>query len=140
MTASAKITINRPSSVVWEFFTKPENWQLWWGGELKAVNPGWQDEATLVWGNGDKSTIWRLVSQKMLETDTMFMRTTWTFSNLGDGQTLVEIIFVPKGGANYTDGGVAESVKLNSALAKLKKCIEETQSVKKKSFWKRLFK
>lgn len=118
------LVIARPVSVVWQYFTRPETWVGWWGGELSGVLPGWQSGATLAWGLGEQSTIGRFIPERECQVLSRWMESAFTFSPLDDRSTRVEIGFEPRGGASFSDGGLAHMRKLAASLNRLKESVE----------------
>lgn len=117
-------TIHCPVSVVWSYVTTLEHWKGWHGAGLVGVDPGWQKDAVLTWENGDTTRIAACVPGRSLRLDGGFLRTTYSFSAVGDNATRVKIAAQPTGGASFADGGRAHRSALSAALRKLKKQVE----------------
>lgn len=124
--AKAEITIARRPEIVWAFFTRPENWSKWHErAVLREVNPGWQQGATIVWGKGPTSTIRTLIPRKVVEIESPYIATTFNFMPLEEeGVTLLQVDFVPRGGATFSDGGLAHQETVQSQLFCFKQCVE----------------
>ena len=122
----AEVIINRRPETVWAFFIKPENWSKWHEqAVLKEVNPGWQEGAIIVWGRGSTSTVRTFIPVKVVEIESPYITTTFNFTALvEEGSTLLQAEFAPRGGATFSDGGLAHQVTLESQLFSLKQCVE----------------
>lgn len=121
----AEITISRRPDTVWAFFTKPENWSKWHGGVMREVNPGWKKGATIVWAKGPRSTIRTVIAGKVVKIEAPYITTTFNFTPLEEeGATLVQVDFAPRGGATFSDGGLAHQATVKSQLFRLKQCVE----------------
>jgi len=126
---TASVKIDRNVGSVWAYFTTPEHWKKWYGGDLKAVVPGWQNGGTLVWSSGDQSAIEKIIFQKEICLYGKWMDTTYTFRSAGKTATLVGVVLSdPKGGASFSDGGAAEKANREKSLKKLKSLIESETS------------
>jgi uncharacterized protein YndB with AHSA1/START domain len=66
MEFEARATIAKPREFVWKMITYPGGWKTWYGGELKRVDPEWQEGAELVWANGNISEITEFIPLKVL--------------------------------------------------------------------------
>jgi hypothetical protein len=53
-----------------------------------------------------------------------FMKTWYRFTPAGANATLIEVEFVPRGGATFTDGGQAHLVEMKNTLQRLKQAVE----------------
>ena len=140
---TVSVKIDRPVDTVWDYFTTPSNWSKWYGGGLKEVVPGWQNGAKLVWALGGESPIDKIITGQEISILGAWMDTTYTFRANGSTRTIVKVIESdPKGGASFSDGGAANKAKRETALRKLKGCIEaetstskENDSSAKKKWW-----
>jgi hypothetical protein len=126
------IVIERPINVVWDYFTKIENWSKWYDGGLKEVVPGWQNGGKLFWALGGSSPISNIIPLAEICISGSWMDTTYKFSKIGNNITGIEIIESdPKGGAVLKDGGAANKAQWEKTIQKLKACIErETKGLK----------
>lgn len=120
----AKIVIDRPCNVVWDFYTTTGNWKKWHGAALEKVDPCWKTGAILVWKSGERSTLALVVPQKEIQIAGRFMRVTRRFTPLDERSTLVELEASPTGGAFFSDGGAAHEKQMATELARLKGCVE----------------
>jgi len=119
------ITIDRAPAIVWDYFTKTENWIKWYGGELKEVVPGWQQGGKLIWGLGGASTISAIIPYVEICISGGWMDDTFKFNNIGNIATAVEIIESdPKGTATLKDGGAASKAEWEKTIRKFKSYIE----------------
>jgi uncharacterized protein YndB with AHSA1/START domain len=92
MEYKASVTIDATRDAVWKVFTAPESWKDWYGGNLKAVEPGWKHNAALVWALGDPSKITEFVPQeKVAFGGGSGMIVTWSFVSSGDQKTIVRM-------------------------------------------------
>ena len=57
MKIKSSIEICRNINQVWSGFTDINSWKTWYGGEIKSINPSWQDEAVIEWGMGTPSEV-----------------------------------------------------------------------------------
>lgn len=135
------IVIDRSPSAVWSVFSIPAKWKSWWG-ELKAVEPGWESGAKMIWEAGPPATVVSDRAEKSVDVQSPWMEHSFRFRGRG-GRTVVEIEFKPRGGAAFTDGGAAEHRNLATSLAKLKTLVENETSIETESgerklwqFWK----
>ncbi|MCG7853720.1 MAG: ankyrin repeat domain-containing protein [Methanosarcinaceae archaeon] len=125
----AQIAITCDIKTVWTFLITEINW-LKWHGSVPDVEPGWQEGATLVWPNGDKSTIdgfkpyQELVIQSTRIRRIIRLRTTNSIS------TLLEMTDVPSGGAAFSDGGTAHKLNMENCLMKFKNSIKGAKNNK----------
>lgn len=123
--------IERPASDVWAYLARVENWKQWWGGGVKAVQPGWQNGAQILWELGGSSTLLRVEEGKLIVIQGAWMDSSITLTPQGDGATLVELVEGdPKGGASFSDGGAAQRLKNKESLEKLKKGVESRPATK----------
>jgi hypothetical protein len=136
---TVSVKINRPSNVVWDYFTTTSNWRKWHGGAIKEVVPTWKQGAKLVWELGGSSTIIKFISGKEVCSSSTWMDTTYQFIQRKNSITIVKIIESdPKGGASFNDGGAAHKADLEHNLQKFKKFVEEETnaiSVQGKKWW-----
>jgi len=134
---AVSIEIDRSANVVWTYFTTPNKWCKWNGGDLKAVTPRWQDGGKLVWSSGNASPITSFVPGKSVCISGSWMDDTYLFEPKGSKRTLVKIVQSdPKGGARFNDGGAANKAQLVKALHQLKECIQsETTTATSKKWW-----
>ena len=122
---SITIDIDRSIDIVWDYFTKPENWEKWYGGGLKGVSPGWQEGAQLVWENGNYSNIIKFIPKQEVSISGTWTDVTYRFSKISNSSTSVQLVESdPKGGAYYTDGGAAHKKDLENSLKKMKIHVE----------------
>lgn len=122
---TASIKINRPSGVVWDYFTTTSNWSKWYGGGLKEVAPAWQQGASLVWELGGASPIVKFIPGRQISLAGRWMDTTYEFLPEGNSATLLKVVESdPKGGAVFTDGGASHKSQQEQALQKFKKVVE----------------
>ncbi|MEO0247754.1 MAG: hypothetical protein ABIM20_07250 [candidate division WOR-3 bacterium] len=144
----ASVRINCPIDIVWNYFLTPSNWEKWWGGKIKKVVPRWQENCEIEWGSGEVSRIIVFSPKNVVVISGAWMDTTYNFQAVGNTETIVEIIEKPKRGAYFTDGGLAERIRLESSLQKLKMLIEEEsteirifESIKDvfKKLWNKIF-
>lgn len=119
------ITINRPPSIVWKYFTDCNTWEEWYGGALKQVDPGWLNGAKLIWKLGGSSTLESVVEGQETVIVGSHMKTWYRFIAQENEATCVEVEFTPRGGASFSDGGQAHLANMKTALSKLKQCIEK---------------
>lgn len=116
------LTINRPTSVVWDVLITIDEWSQWWG-ELKDVSPGWVKGGILQWAHGGSSKI----------TDLKYGRRI----SISSGSVVLSIILYPRGsstliyfedrpvnGTTWTDGGVSRFGPMQQSLHNLKKIVE----------------
>lgn len=128
----AEIVIERPVKVVWAYFTKPKHWEKWWGGGLRSAE--WRPGGRLEWALGGASPVEDVIPARKVRIRGAWMTTTWTFEPVGNERTQVRIQESdPRGGASFTDGGVAHLRQLNEALSRLKTCIESEMSLSAQS-------
>jgi uncharacterized protein YndB with AHSA1/START domain len=121
--------IHRNVDTVWKYFTTPSHWKKWYGGDLRSVEPNWSNGSYMIWGNGDRSRIIRLIPKKEITISGTWMDTTYSFQPEGKAKTTLKIILSdPKGGAVFSDGGASEKTKREMALWKLKELIESETS------------
>ena len=136
MTIKSQIKINQSPEKVWAFVTVNENWEKWNEATLKAVNPGWEKGATLVWERGE-ATLSDLITKSYIEISSRFMRNVYKFTSVPGGKTLIELEMTPLGGASFSDGGLAQTAKNDDCLRKLKQAVEANnpspQSIPKES-------
>jgi uncharacterized protein YndB with AHSA1/START domain len=137
------IKIDRSVDIVWQYFTKPEKWSIWYGGGLEKVVPGWQDGAKLFWAVGGESSIEKIIPGKEICISGGWMDKTYKFTPVGKTGTIVEVIESdPKDGASFNDGGAAHKAEWKKTLQRLKECVEseypQDQKPQKKwwEFWK----
>lgn len=121
---STSIKIDRSINHVWEYFTTPSNWSKWYGGALKEVSPRWETGARLIWGLGGSSQIQNLIPNGEVVIDGGFVLLSFQFEKIDSQSTMITISKNPTRGANFTDGGAAELVKMKEELRKMKLCIE----------------
>ena len=122
---AVSVKINRPASVVWDYFTTTTNWSKWYGG-VKAVSPSWQQGAKILWESGGTSAILKLIPGQEFVLYGTWMDQTYRFVREGNSVTVVHVIeSPPKGGASFTDGGIAHRSQLEAMLQKFKKFVEE---------------
>ena len=123
----AVIRVDRPCDVVWRIFTDPNSWEIWWGGDLKRVNPSWQAEAILEWKGGDRSRVFDFVPLKRVGVRGSYGEViTWSFTSDGPASTVV----VMEGDLSTstlreTSPGALE-IEFQSALSEFKKYAEST--------------
>src|SRR5215210_802043 len=126
---TVSIKINRPSKVVWDYFTNTNNWQKWYGAGMK-VTPSWKQGAKIVWASGGDSPITKFIPGKEIGLFGRWMDTTYKFIPESDSETIVQVIESdPKGGASFNDGGAANRAQREKDLQNLKRFIEEETSV-----------
>ena len=124
-----EITIERSPEIVWNYFTEPQNWGDWWGGEMKSAQ--WSQGGELVWTLGGSSEVLAITRGKMAVISGGWMDTTWTFKPVGQGKTVVRVQEgAPKGGACFSDGGASHLARLRKCLVSLKSCIEQYNTPK----------
>jgi uncharacterized protein YndB with AHSA1/START domain len=129
----AVIRINRPCDVVWRIFTDPNSWEIWWGGTLKRVNPGWQSEAILEWKGGDRSTVFDFVPLKRVGVRGSYGEIiTWSFTTDGPEATFVVMeADLSMSTLRETSPGALE-IEFQSALSEFKKYAESTPKFRRK--------
>ena len=119
---AAEITIECSPETVWSYFTEPGNWDKWEDGVLKAAQ--WREGGELEWSTGVSSPIAAFTPGKMVKIQERWKSTTYTFERDASGKTIVRVQTSPSEEVVYSDGGAAESARLRSCLAKLKKNVE----------------
>jgi uncharacterized protein YndB with AHSA1/START domain len=138
---SVSIEIDRSSETVWAYFTTPNKWSKWNGGDLKDVTPGWQKGGKLIWSSGGVSPIASFVPGKAVCISGSWMDDTYVFEAKGSKRTLVKVVQSdPKGGARFNDGGAANKAQLVKELRQLKECIENETSIATSKKWWALWK
>ncbi|MCG7850960.1 MAG: SRPBCC family protein [Methanosarcinaceae archaeon] len=118
----AEVVVERSPEIVWDYFTKPKNWEKWWGGELRKAK--WDKGGELKWANGNISRVIAINPAAGVLIDGGMMINDFTFEAGGAGNTIISIKSMPKGGAIFSDGGASHQAKLNVSLHKLKTHIE----------------
>jgi uncharacterized protein YndB with AHSA1/START domain len=120
------VTINKPLKEVWRFFIEPSNWKKWRGGfGLKRVSPGWEKGAHLEWELGGYSTILEYIPERLVAVQGTWAVTTYAFEKAGENAVnLTYNMSDPSGGASFTDGGAAETQKVNKYLQEFKRMVE----------------
>ncbi len=119
------VKIDRSVAIVWEYFTKIDNWNKWYGGAVKEIVPAWQTGAKIVWSLGGASEVAGYIAGREICLSGAWMDTTYRFRPEGDTAAIVEIIESdPKGGASFSDGGTAHKAQIETTLRNLKECIE----------------
>lgn len=119
-----EIVVDRPCDEVWDCFVRPENWASWWA-PLRDVRPGWQSGGTLVWANGDTTTLEEVTPRRRVALSARFIRSTYTFTPVNQLRTRVRYTFEPAGGATFTDGGASANAQHAASLARLKRLVEQ---------------
>lgn len=66
MKIKLSIRICKPISQVWGVFIDNNSWKNWYGGEIKSVNPQWQNGASIDWAKGEPSKITGFDSHKIV--------------------------------------------------------------------------
>lgn len=128
---TVSVRINRPSHVVWDYFTTVGNWRKWYGAALKEVTPAWQQGANLVWEKGGASPIIKFIRGAEIGVGGAGTDTTYQFSRESDSVTVVKLIESdPKGGAKSPGGDLGRKVDLEGKLLNLRLFVEaETKIV-----------
>lgn len=123
----AVIRVNRPCDIVWRIFTDPNSWEIWWGGVLKRVNPGWQPEAILEWKGGDRSIVFDFLPLKRIAVRGNYGEViTWSFTTDSPESTVVVMEGeLSNSTLRETSPGALE-IEFQSALSKFKKYVEST--------------
>lgn len=135
----AEITIQRSSRIVWNYFTKAENWAKWHGGDLRSAQ--WRKGGALEWELGSASTIKQIVPGKRLELDGQWLDSSYSFEPIASDSTLVKWRQgPPKGGAYFSDGGTSTLTQMKEALEKLKYGVEGEANVRSGSGARRWWK
>jgi hypothetical protein len=128
---TVSVRINRPSNVVWNYFTTIGNWGKWYGGALKQVTPAWQQGANLVWEKGGASPIIKFIPGSEIGVAGAGSDTTFQFSRESDSVTIVKLTESdPKVGAPSTDGGLGRKVELEGKLLNLRLFVEAETRIK----------
>jgi hypothetical protein len=120
----ANVTINSDINTVWAFLIKETSWSKW-HGPVPKVEPKWQENATLVWPNGDKSTISGFKPNQELVIESSWIRQIIRLRTINSNSTVLEMIVIPMGGAAFSDGGNAHKRTIEDELRKFKNSIEE---------------
>ena len=123
----AVIRVNRPCDIVWRIFTDPNSWEIWWGGVLKRVNPGWQPEAILEWKGGDRSIVFDFLPLKRIAVRGSYGEViTWSFTTDSPESTVVVMEGeLSNSTLRETSPGALE-IEFQSALYRFKKYVEST--------------
>jgi len=119
----ANVTINCDNSTVWAFLISETNWSMW-HGPVPKVEPKWQENATLVWPNGDKSTISGFKLNEELVIESSWIRQIFRLRTNNPNSTILEVTVMPMGGATFSDGGTAHKRTIEDQLRKFKSGIE----------------
>ncbi len=125
----ANVTINCDINAVWAFLITEANWSKW-HGPVPKVEPKWQENAILVWPNGDESTISGFKPNQELVTESSFIRQITRLRTISSNSTVLEMIVMPMGGATFSDGGAAHKRTIEDKLMKLKNSIEKGKHAK----------
>jgi len=126
----ANVTINCDINTVWAFLITETSWSKW-HGPVPKVEPKWQENAILVWPNGDKSTISGFKPNQELVTESSWIRQIIRLRTISSNSTVLEMIVMPMGGATFSDGGAAHKRTIEDKLMKLKNSIEKGTHSKK---------
>ena len=97
------VLIDRPVKQVWEYFLDRTNWVHWHGGAMSEVVPRWQEGATIVWGNGQKTQIESFVPPSEVTTVSGGGRDTYRFVRTDASSTRVEHEYSPSAMMGHAD-------------------------------------
>ena len=123
----AQIRINSPISKVWKIFTDPATWQIWHGGELKSVEPGWQPGARMHWKRGNPSLLLEVEFGKKITISDQSIITTWTFESEAQKTDVAVTEDVSQSNIIISDPNFALG-ELQDELKDLKKLVESWTS------------
>jgi hypothetical protein len=115
--------VNRDIKSVWTYLTDESNWGKWYGA-VPRIKPGWQKGASILWPNGDKSTITSIISEKEIVTESKWIRKIIKLNSISPTSTRIEMIDIPISGTSFSDGGLGHIRELTSNLNRLKQCVE----------------
>ena len=109
---------------------------------MKAIDPGWKSGAKMIWESGPPAMITNARAEKAVDIQGPWVEHSFRFRGQG-GHTVVEIEFMHRGGAAFTDGGAAGERALAESLSKLKSLVENETSAEENlpvrewwQFWK----
>lgn len=121
---SVSTKINRPSHVVWQYFTTASNWRKWYGSALKEINPAWQHGAKLVWDSGGTSPIITFLPGAEIGLSIAGRDTTFVFSSEGNSITNLKLTEADPPGGPQGSGGLKRKVELEEMLRNLRLRVE----------------
>jgi len=129
---SADILIECPRHSVWQLFTDPRTWATWWGGELKSVEPGWNEGGRLIWALGYPSKIVECITAVRLTIlGSGNVRNTFAFDDAGSGKTKVTYSENYAGASVSVTNPARRQSECRTVVVNLKRYVESQSTVSK---------
>lgn len=119
------VTINAPIDKVWKYITTNYYWGVWWGKDIRHLEPGWEQGAVLQFSGSHepKITIDKLIPEESIQFAMNYMRIHISLFANDNETTRVEIESIPVG-AKFPDGGANQNRIMSEKLTRLKNSLK----------------
>ncbi len=118
---NAEALIGQPRTKVWAIFTDPSTWRIWYGGDLKKVEPRWEPGAILHWGIGPTSKVVDIEKEtKVKISSSGGITSLWSFQDSPQG-TLVKLVL------DYS----ASNLAITDRTAVQQRCLSHVNGLKR---------